>query len=563
MKKHAAFLAIVAMLPTVAHAAAPATYDPGRVLDQVKERPVAPPKKPAQIENEVGQPAKAPAEAAGVKVTVTSFILTGVSAFPASELQELLAPYKGKPLSLGELKQAVQKITGYYHEHGYFLAYAYLPPQAIKDGVVQITVLEGKLDKVRLNKGAGTRVSDAVILRGLRGVESKALIDRDVLDNRLQILSNLPGLDVNADLQPGSLTGTADLIVNVQEKRAIELVLDTDNYGNFFSGEYRGGATVNVNDPFGAGDQLSLRGLTSGEGLNNGRIGYLVPVGRYGTKLGASYSYLHYKLGEQFASLDQHGVSQVGSFYANQPLAVTRNLSLYGQLGYDYKFYEDSASQHTDRKHAHAGNGSLLMTVNDGLGGGGVTNVTAIISGGSLVLDNTLESNDAGPDTKGMYGKANLNLTRLQALPSRDTFVFFSFDGQKAFKNLDTTEKYSLGGPTAVRAYPGGEASGDDGFVGSAEFRQNLGFLKSTLLGDVQAVGFYDYGMVQVNDQGYTGGAEDVLRRSGAGVGLNWVKAGDFMLRASAAWATGAQPDQVSDGTHRSPRCWFQFVKWF
>ena len=568
MRKIAAILAI-ATLQSTAYAAGPIQpsdikpYDAGRILDQVKEKPVAPAQKPAKIENELPQ-AAAPARDAGILVTVKSFSVTGETVFSEAELQQVLAPFKGRQMSLAQLQQACAAITTLYQEKGYFVAYAYLPPQEIKEGVIQIAVLEGKVGKVQIKRGESTRISDQVLMRGMRGIGPNAVIVKDVLENRLLLLNDLPGLDVNADLQPGATTGSADVVLNVKEKSPITLTLDSDNYGNRFSGEYRGGVTVNVNDPLGLGDQLSLRGLTSGGGLNNGKASYLLPVGSYGTKLGASYSYLHYKLGDVFESLGQNGTSQVASVFASQPLLVSRNLSLYGQAGYDYKSYEDETQGITASKHAHVGSGSLLMNATDGFGGGGVTNLSVVVAGGSLSLENGLEVVDTTQaKTNGMFGKANVTFTRLQSLPYHSTFLYISLDGQKAFNNLDTTEKYSLGGPAGVRAYPGGEASGDNGGVGTIELRQNLDCMKRYLPGDLQLVGFYDAGIAQLNDQGFTGGDTSTQSRFGAGLGLNWGLPGSFSLRTSAAWTTGHVPSQISDGTSRSPRCWFQVVKWF
>ena len=50
-------------------------------------------------------------------------------------------------------------------------------------------------------------------------------------------------------------------------------------------------------------------------------------------------------------------------------------------------------------------------------------------------------------------------------------FLFSATAGQLADKNLDTAEKFYLGGPGGVRAYPQGEATGDQGYRLSGELR--------------------------------------------------------------------------------------------
>ena len=49
--------------------------------------------------------------------------------------------------------------------------------------------------------------------------------------------------------------------------------------------------------------------------------------------------------------------------------------------------------------------------------------------------------------------------------------LYAAFNGQVASKNLDNSEKMGLGGPAGVRAYPTGEAYGDQGYILNLEAR--------------------------------------------------------------------------------------------
>ena len=55
--------------------------------------------------------------------------------------------------------------------------------------------------------------------------------------------------------------------------------------------------------------------------------------------------------------------------------------------------------------------------------------------------------------TAGHFGKWNLDLTRLQHIDDR-LALYLSYSRQWAEKNLDSSEKFSLGGPSGVRAIP-------------------------------------------------------------------------------------------------------------
>jgi hemolysin activation/secretion protein len=82
-------------------------------------------------------------------------------------------------------------------------------------------------------------------------------------------------------------------------------------------------------------------------------------------------------------------------------------------------------------------------------------------------------------------------LSRLQRLTNADT-LSLAVSGQVANKNLDSSEKFSLGGATGVRTYPQGEADGNEGYLASVELRHNLNDA-------LQAILFYDTGAIRIN----------------------------------------------------------------
>ncbi len=157
------------------------------------------------------------------------------------------------------------KIADYYHRNGYFVAQAYLPAQDIKDGAVTIAVLEGATATSPCATRQNSRMHMANGLLG--GLNSGDPIAIAPLENRLLLLSDTPGVNVRSTLAPGVEVGTSDLIVDVTPGRRVTGSVEADNAGYYYTGEYRVGATVNINNPTGHGDVASLRVLTSGDGM--------------------------------------------------------------------------------------------------------------------------------------------------------------------------------------------------------------------------------------------------------------------------------------------------------
>ncbi len=155
------------MLPDVA--LAQVRPDAGRIeRDFERDRvPSAPPPKPAVPVFDEGQrPAMAAPD--NVSFPVSGFRITRNTVFPEAELQALLKNFVGRELSLADLQRASDVITAYYRERGYFVARAYVPAQDIRDGIVEIMVLEGKLDGISLKPATELRLQPETVERTLR-----------------------------------------------------------------------------------------------------------------------------------------------------------------------------------------------------------------------------------------------------------------------------------------------------------------------------------------------------------------------------------------------------------
>jgi hemolysin activation/secretion protein len=273
------------------------------------------------------------ADASGVKIVVKRLNVTGSRAYSETELIAATGFTAGSELSLTDLRTMAARIAALYHRNGYFLAQAYLPEQDIHDGAVTIAVLDGRYGKVTLRNESG--VSDKLANGLLGGLNNGDMVSVEPLESRLLLLSDLPGVQVKSTLVPGASLGASDLIVDLTPGQRVSGSVDADNAGNRYTGEYRVGATVNLNEPTGHGDVATLRVLSSGSGLNYARISYQAQIGK--ATAGVAYSDLRYKLGREFAPLDANGSAKVASVYGSYPLIRSRNTNLHVQMDFDAK----------------------------------------------------------------------------------------------------------------------------------------------------------------------------------------------------------------------------------
>ena len=498
------------------------------------------------------------AESDRVKINVRTLRVTGAQVYSEAELLSLTGFISGSDLTLTDLRGMAAKIADYYHRNGYFVAQAYLPAQDIKDGVVTIAVIDGHYGKVTMNNQ--TKVSNELTDGLMGGINSGDLVTSAPLENRLLLLSDLPGVKVNSTLSPGASPGTSDLLVDLTPGRSVSGSVDADNAGNRYTGQNRIGATINLNEPFGHGDVASLRVLTSGPGLRYARGSYQMQFGK--ATAGVAYSALAYELGEEFASLQANGTAKVASIYGSYPLNRSRNDNLYAGLIFDAKTFQDKVdtTASVSDKTAKVLTASLNGEHRDYLGGGGVTNYSLAWSTGEIDLQTpSVQAVDAvTAQSNGHFDKLWFGLSRLQQV-SDNVSIYGALSGQLASKNLDVSEKMELGGMYGVRAYPEGEAYADSGYLLTLEARLALPQF-SGQNGQVQLIAFVDTGSVTLNKSPWLAGVNQRVL-SGAGVGINWSEANNFMVRAYYAVKVG---DEVATSApDASGRFWIQAVKYF
>jgi hemolysin activation/secretion protein len=507
------------------------------------------------------KPTTVPAAAATdrVKIVVKQLMVTGAQAFSEATLLEVAGFRPGTELSLTDLRGMAARMADHYHRAGFFVAQAYLPQQDVKDGVVTIAVIEGRYGKVALNNQ--TNVSPRLADGLMGGIDSGDPVLAGPLENRLLLLSDLPGVTVNSTLVPGTAPGTSDLLVNLVPARRVTGSVDADNAGNPYTGANRLGLTVYVNELLGLGDVASLRLLTSGSGLNDARVSYQLQFGK--ATAGVAYSQLNYKLGEQFAPLQAKGTEKIASLYGSYPLIRSRNSNLYAGLAFDIRTFRDQVDSipTVADKRANVLMASLYGDRRDTLGGGGSMSYALTWSAGNLDLQTpAVEALDAATArTNGSYSKLAFSLSRLQRVTD-SVSLSAALNGQGASKNLDPSEKMELGGMYAVRAYPEGEAFADEGYVLNLEARYLLPKFAPRMPGQVELIGFVDTGSVTINRNPWDA-SPNHRTLSGAGVGFNWSETNNFMLRAYYAFKVGNE--MATSAPDKNGRFWIQGVKFF
>ncbi|MCB1890394.1 MAG: ShlB/FhaC/HecB family hemolysin secretion/activation protein [Rhodocyclaceae bacterium] len=551
----------------------------GAQLQRYQQEAPAPAARPEGARLPLPPSPSAPAIAASdATVPVKGFDVHGVTQLDAATLNRILSPFTGRALSTADIHAAANALMAHYRAQGFFAAKVFVPPHPVTDGVIRLDVYEGFLAENGIElELRGERVRADVVADILAThLPTTRPMHRADYERALLLAEDLPGATIHSILYPGAEVGTAHLRVRLDNEPGFAGNVDVDNFGNVHTGRVRLGTTLYLNSPTGAGDQLIGRAVASGSDTLYGYLDYLRPVSPRGTRLGANVAHFRYQL-DTIAGVDQgEGEATEFRLYATHPLVRSRHHNLHLRASVGRLSVDDRSTGDLD-----AARTIDLATI--GIGGdadhdgwaNGLTLFEASLSVGRLSLDGdaAFEAFDrANARTDGRFARGNLMLSRLQHIAG-PVSLYGRLTGQWAGKNLDSAQKFYLGGPENNAGYPIGEAAGDEGLALHLEVRHHLeappwgGALQSGL--------FVQQGWIRLHHtpwdgwQGSNPLIENEFSQESVGFSLTQTWPGQWVVRGLIGWQLGDNPlrapdtDQASDGSDAAYRGWIQAVHYF
>lgn len=458
-------------------------------------------------------------------------------------LSAILADYSGRSVKVDELRALTGRLTAYAKSCGYPVAQAVVPPQEVKDGLLEIRMYVASYDTVTVVKNTSD-VTDSVIEGYLQRLKTGETMTDRKLEKAINNLNDLPGVIARAVLRPGSAPGTTVVDVEVMDRPVWNSYVFVDNGGGYYSGRYRYGFNLEIDNPGHQGDKIVLSGSMSSHDTDSWSARYEAPVGRDGTRLGVAYSRSEYELNtnDWYSTL---GDSEGLSIYGLTPLYRDRSDRLTLIYGYD----------HRDIENRYRFKGMVLPDLKNEKN----ANVWHVgISGSQYAPNEFLQydliywygdmSTDGGNTyIDGSYQKLTGDLFKVWY----DGPWNYRFRGswQLADKPLDGSEQFFLGGMSGVRAYGNGDGYGDTGWLGSFEIRRATG------IEGLEAAVFLDGGYAKIRN-GY---GEHLY---GWGVGLRYAMRDDWYAQLDYARKIDGRADWAEPDDHNG-RLWFQVYKMF
>ena len=530
-----------------------AQADAGAIQQQLERerQQVQPAAKPAPS---IALPRPSPVSPGAETIVVKQWRFEGNATLGTSALQAHLSGYVGQSVSLAQLYEAAQAVVDFYAQRGW-LASADLPKQDITEGAITIRIVEAALGQLQI-EGTPQRVSreqiQAFAAQNLHPGRHLSLV---ALERGLILADELPGVNVSGRLMAGERAGTTDVVLTVKDEPAFYGEVSADNYGSRSTGAKRVSGNLMLNSPLGVGDQANLY-VQQAEGMRFARISETVPVGTNGWRAGVNASHLTYEVLPGLAGAGGKGTSQSVGAELNYPLWRNSTQQANLVLAQDFKNYDNLdpygavTTHYTNRVSSLGLNGTVM-------GAGTFHAYGVTLSSGNVQHDRAKKPSASAIPGEGAFTKLRANYALSQTLS--DTLSFYGqVQGQVANKNLDSSERFFLGGPLGVRAYPGSEGGGTQGAMVNLEIRQRLpeGF---------QVIAFYDHGRVQVEKTRPATASNEpappnTYSLRGSGLGVIWNGPQKMVIKALWSRRLGSNPNPASgmdqDGTKKIDRFW-------
>lgn len=508
------------------------------------ERPAPAVPKPPSADEDKGL------DATAVLAQPQSIRLDGAVAIEPEAFEKILSRFVRRGLTRADLVALTREITDVYRAEGYFLSRAVIPPQTLSNGVLVVTVEEGRFTGVEFEGGGGEGLDDYFL-----SVLAEVPARRETLERTILTLGDLAGVTVlSSKTAPVSgARGEYKLVLHLQRTGADGL-LYVDNRGQGGGDALQLSAQAGFNDAGGVGNRVEVSVFT--DPVNPGKrqfgeVSFSAPLGLRGTIVSAAVS--------ASSSVDgSFGEGRYKSYGSDVTVAIrhpvlrTRKRSLW----VDLEFAQSNSGAELETLGLRRDELSIArlgadLDLRDDWGGRNRLRLGASFGRDGFTAPgpfHPMARNDDGAS----FTKFTLLASRTQSI-APEWSLFASVRAQLSADNLPEDEEISFGGARWGRAYDYGEIEGDSGAAGQLELRYTR--IDVPLAQSLQGYAFADAAAAWTRD-----GEGEPKTLSSAGLGMRAAFEGGY--RAGLEAALPLDPAPGAQG-NRDPRVFATVSKEF
>lgn len=476
------------------------------------------------------QPPESEPQLPTTPIQVQSIEVKGSTILSPEEIKSI-TKFEGTSITVQELRKITSIITQIYLDRGYINSRAILPNQPIANGIVQIQVIEGTIDRIEVE---GSRRLKPTYIRDRIALGVGKPLNSNKLEEQLRLLRIDPLFkDVQANLRPSGL-GKSILIVRVQEANSLEAGISFDNYSPPSVGSERYGVNLRYRNLTGLGDEIaaSYNGTTT-RGIDVLDFTYRVPLNPMnGTLQVRAAPNQNVVTQSPFDTFDIAGESQLYEVSYRQPIIRSIQKEFALSLGFGYQVSQTFLGGKGFPFSEGANNKGISRTSVFKFGqdytsrdNSGIWSLRSQFNFGVDFFDATINS---GSTPDGRFFSWLGQVQRVENF-NADNLLILSSDIQLTPDTLLPSQQFIIGGGQSLRGYRQNARIGDNGLRFSVEDRITL-LRNSPGASSLQIAPFADLGIVwnAANNPNPIGGQKFL---AGAGLGILWSPVNNLNLR--------------------------------
>ncbi len=425
---------------------------------------------------------------------ISEYRIHGAHALSELEIGAAVYPYLGPMRTLEDVQAACAALEKAYHQKGYGAAAVQYVPKVEKGGVIDLSVSEGTVERLRV-KGA-KYFSPSAIEAAAPSLSEGNVINFNDVSKDIVSLNQVQDRTVTPVLQPGSQPGTYDIDLNVKDSSPTHASLELNDYRSPNTTPLRITASASDGNLWQAGHGAGLTFELAPTRPKDSEVFTAYYLARFpgidgfsamlqGTKQNSNISTLGGSTVAgpgQTVELRLNWALPVGKDWSTDKDWENFSHSLY--LAFDYKHFEQTINTTPGATGSQAQAGTIVTpityypvtlgysafvkgftdkesTTDVNLG---VTLNFRGMGSGPAVFD----LNRFGSDGGFIYLRGSVDHTA--NLPGGFQ-VYGKVQGQLANQPLVSSEEFSGGGQQTVRGYLESEVVGDNGAFASVELR--------------------------------------------------------------------------------------------
>lgn len=476
---------------------------------------------------------------------ITGFVVEGNALLKIEEIEQRVAPFKGKGKNFADVQRALESLQAAYREKGYTAVQVLLPEQELEQGVIHLKVIEGHIAKVTVK--ANQHHDAANIRNSLPAITEGQPPHSGRITAGLRVANENPSKRTTVLLKDGAKEKDIDVTLDVVDEKPQKFFVSMDNSGTRQTGNYRFGIGFQNANLFNSDQVLTMQFLTAPEKTNQVKIfgvGYRIPLYQFGDTIDLLAGYSDVSAGVVQNLFNVSGSGTVLGAHYNQFLAkVGDNYDHKLIYGLDYRAYRNRVTtlggvglipDVTVHPFSLAYNGNWHLVGNEL---GFSVSVAQNLPGGSLGNSAAFQALRAPAKANYRIYRYGMNWTHTW---SSDWQARVALQGQETPDALVPGEQFGAGGADSVRGFNEREIANDRGYQTSLEayapdFGSDLGSADLHLRG----LAFIDSANVRRN--AILPGESAGQSVSSAGIGVRVSHGGNFSVRADLA--------QVLDGS--------------